>query len=92
MTGRARFLEIFGGEIIDYLTADREFIGKDWFEFLLEIKISFRIRIRKTDPVANSQGEIVEAQRLFKDLKVNEHRVLEQKRSVWGHKLYSNRI
>ena len=83
-----KFLSIFGGALINYLTADREFIGKDWFEFLLEQKISFRIRIRKTDKIANSQGEMVEAKVLFQNLKVNEHQVLEQKRSVWGHLLY----
>lgn len=83
-----RSLSIFGGDIIDYLTADREFIGKDWFEFVLNSNISFRIRLRKTDKIANSQGKMVEAKTLFQNLKVNEYTVLEQKRSVWGHLLY----
>lgn len=83
-----RFLEIMGADRIDYLTGDREFIGQGWFDFLLKKKISFRIRIRKTDRVANSQGELVAAQTLFRNLKVNESMVLEQKRKVWGHSLY----
>jgi len=38
--------------------------------------------------VANSRGELVAAQTLFRNLKANESIVLEQKRSVWGHSLY----
>jgi len=83
-----RFLNIFGTERIDYLAGDREFVGKEWFDFLLKNKISFRIRIRKTDRVANSQGELVAAQTLFRHLKAKESMILKQKRSVWGHPLY----
>ena len=83
-----RFLNIFGTERIDYLAIDREFVVKEWFDFLLKNKISFRIRIRKTDQVANSQGELVAAQTLFRNLKAKESMILEQKRSVWGHALY----
>ena len=83
-----RFLNIFGAEQIDYLAGEREFVVKEWFDFLLKKKRSFRIRIRKTDQVANSQGELVAAQTLFHNLKANESMVLEQKRSVWGHALY----
>jgi hypothetical protein len=32
------------------LTADREFLGQEWFEYLLEhSKLPFRIRIRESD-------------------------------------------
>jgi len=92
-----RFLNIFGADRIDYLAGDREFVRKEWFNFLLKNKISFRIRIalvrrapriRKTDQVANSQGELVAVPTLFRNLKVNESMILEQKHSVWGPSLY----
>lgn len=40
------FIEIFGVENIKALTADREFIGHDWFQWLKEKKIPFVIRIK----------------------------------------------
>ncbi len=43
-----RFLEIFGDCKIEFLTADREFVGKEWFDYLLcEPYNRFRIRFRK---------------------------------------------
>ena len=43
-----RFPEIFGARKIDFLTADREFVGEDWFDYLLCDPCNhFRIRIRK---------------------------------------------
>jgi len=40
------FIEIFGIEKIESLTADREFIGEEWFKWLKEQKIPFVIRIK----------------------------------------------
>ena len=37
------FIKIFGKERIKVLTADREFIGKDWFEWLIQEDIPFVI-------------------------------------------------
>jgi len=40
------FIEIFGVENIKALTADREFIGEEWFKWLKEQKIPFVIRVK----------------------------------------------
>jgi hypothetical protein len=40
------YINIFGKENIEYLTADREFIGKTWFNWLNEQGIKFLIRIK----------------------------------------------
>jgi len=40
------YINLFGVESINYLTADREFIGKAWFKWLDELKIPFLIRIK----------------------------------------------
>lgn len=42
----SRFIETFGKERIACLTADREFIGKEWIGYLKKENIPFRIRIR----------------------------------------------
>jgi hypothetical protein len=67
------------------LTADREFVGTDWFEYLLdEGKMPFRIRIRESELVFDGQ-QTVNGNRLFESLKVGEHRVLKRSRRLWGH-------
>ena len=40
------FIDIFGVEKIEALTADREFIGQEWFDWLKEKKIPFVIRVK----------------------------------------------
>ena len=48
-----RFIRLFGVECIDSLVADREFVGKEWVEYLNNRRIltasdSDRARIRQT--------------------------------------------
>ncbi|MCK5678927.1 MAG: IS4 family transposase, partial [Flavobacteriaceae bacterium] len=43
-----RFVQLFGHKCIRSLTADREFIGKEWLQFLVKNKIKFQIRIPKS--------------------------------------------
>ena len=41
------FISIFGQKKVKYLLADREFIGEEWFKYLIKRKISFYIRVRE---------------------------------------------
>ncbi len=41
-----RVLQRFGVNRIEAFTADREFVGKEWFDFLIEQKIPFIIRVK----------------------------------------------
>ncbi len=42
-----RFLDLFGEECIEAFLADREFIGDEWFQDLIQKKVPFYIRIRE---------------------------------------------
>lgn len=59
------FIELFGKGRIKHLLADREFIGKEWFSFLIKEQISFYIRIRNNTLIQTGNGKIVKAYRLF---------------------------
>jgi len=83
-----RFLSCFGVEKIDFFTADREFIGKEWFSYLLEKGIAFRIRIRENMLISNARGILTPAKMLFRDLRVGEYKILQGKRKVRGFDLY----
>jgi Transposase DDE domain len=78
------FIELFGAGSILYLCADREFIGKTWFQWLMRNHIDFRIRVRCNTQITNGRGELVSAKRLFRGLAINEPLVLEKARLIWG--------
>lgn len=51
-----RFLALFGKQRIKYLTADREFIGREWIGWLLTEKIPLRIRIKTCEYLFTRTG------------------------------------
>ena len=83
-----RFLSIFGKGKISCLTADREFVGQEWFSYLLKQGISFCIRIRETMSVSPVRGIPVHAKTLFRDLPIGEVRMLKGRRLVCGVKVF----
>lgn len=81
-----QFIDVFGADCIASLTADREFIGCDWFAFLCAKGIPFYIRIKEnamTDWGIHAQLHIKE---FFKHLGVGETRMLYEK-NIYGQKL-----
>jgi hypothetical protein len=79
-----KFVEIFGVDRILGLLADREFIGREWFEYLKNKGIKFVIRIKSNTIVPNSQGDLLQVSRLFSDLQVGEYRKIPKPRKVWS--------
>lgn len=82
------FLFRFGNRQLACLTADREFVGKDWIAYLLgEPNTPFRIRIRANHKLDDGRQSL-RASVVFQDLLVGQTKVLKQPRWLWGHKLY----
>jgi hypothetical protein len=72
----SRFLSVFGAERIRAVTADREFIGKGWFQWLKRQRIPFVLRIRDNFQVTSTGGRQVSVRNCFRNLKLHESRVL----------------
>lgn len=83
-----KFVSQFGKGCIASLLADREFVGKDWFEWLLKEGIGFHIRIRNNTITTDARGLPVDIDALFYGLKLDEQRIIQGKRKIWGHHLY----
>lgn len=82
------FFEVFPDAEVDYLTADREFLGKDWFEYLFEqAAVEFRIRIRHSDKLGNGRKSL-RSKVVFSHLQPLEQQVLRHRRQLWGHWVY----
>jgi len=83
-----QFLERFGDRQIACLTADREFVGKDWLGYLLQDPLTpFRLRIRANHNLSHGQMSR-QVRVLFADLQVSQTKILRHKRQLWGHWVY----
>lgn len=76
-------LEVITPERIDVLVADREFIGHDWFEFLLEQNVAFAIRIRENS-LADGWFHLAA---FFQSLKPRQTRCLQHRYQICGCEL-----
>ncbi len=78
-----RFRRIFPTQKIAYLTADREFIGKDWLSYLDDKSIPFCIRIRECDYLYDGKRSL-SSRVIFSNLQVGEIQVLSKRRRIGG--------
>ena len=53
-----RYLALFGAKSIQWLLADREFVGSQWMNFLNENKISFAIRVKENLSIVLENGKV----------------------------------
>ena len=78
-----RFLKWFPDAEIQDLMADREFLGQQWFRYLLTYpRIRFRIRIRESENLDDGRRDL-KARIVFADLAMGESKILA--RRVWGN-------
>jgi hypothetical protein len=82
----ARFITLFGVAQIDYLVADREFIGEKWLTYLQSQQIPFFIRIRENALVNAQKGQKVK--KLFSHLRVNQGYFYANKRKIYGVEVF----
>jgi hypothetical protein len=82
-----RVLENFGLEKVEAIVADREFIGKKWFQYLIENKIPFVIRIKQGSKAEGIQeGCAVTIAGLCKGL--GRKKIINLFVTLWGYPLY----
>ena len=63
-----KFIQVFGLKRIDFLACDREFIGHDWFKWLIKRNIIFNIRIKENFLVPNSKGQFKNVKDFFREV------------------------
>lgn len=80
--------QLFPQRQVQCLTADREFMGEQWFEYLLkQTLMPFRIRIRESDKLDNGRTAL-KGKVVFAHLKPKQTQVLKNRRCLWGHWVY----
>lgn len=82
------FLQVFPDVEVAYLTADREFLGVEWFKFLVEqARMPFRIRLRENVTLDDGTGGL-SGKIIFSHLQPHQQQVLRRPRLVAGQWLY----
>jgi hypothetical protein len=83
------YLRIFDKQSIEFICADREFIGVDWLAFLCRERIPFRLRLKENLLVANSRhSKRVAARNLFRTQRAGVGVLLPGARQVFGQGLF----
>ncbi len=82
-----RLFELLKPSQIQVLLCDREFIGQQWFRYLIEHEVNFVIRIRRRAQIGAKITDPA-AWQCFQDLAVGQSRRLLRRRQVYGHDLY----
>lgn len=84
-----RFIRLFGAECIDSLVADREFVGKQWVEYLNNRRIRYYLRIKQNFWLRNPKSsEDVRAWHLFHGLRLGQERVYDKLFLLKGEYVY----
>ena len=60
-----RYLRVFGASSIQALLADREFVGADWMQYLIENNIPFVIRLRENMHIETEDGRLFQFRSLL---------------------------
>jgi hypothetical protein len=83
-----QFLQYFPERQIACLTADREFVGQEWFCYLqAKPHTPFCIRIRENYNLDDGRRSL-KVQTVFSDLQPGQQKVLRHQRKLWGYWLY----
>ena len=83
-----QFLDVFGAHRIECLLADREFIGEQWFAYVQQHRIRFRLRIKRAMQISQAHGRCSPALNFFRSLPLGTYCAFIGSRVVCGHRLY----
>jgi transposase len=83
-----QFIDEFGAGSIEFVTADREFASKEWLTYLVERKISFRLRIKANTLITDKRGQRIHASKMLKTMKKGERAELRRRRRLWNKAVF----
>lgn len=67
-----KFIQAFGVQKIDSLVADREFVGKEWINYLIELDIEYHTRLKNNVKIGRLIEEFLLPIAQFNQLKIGE--------------------
>lgn len=83
-----QFIDEFGGQSINFVTADREFASKEWLAYLVRNKIGFRLRIKANTLITDKRGRSIAASKMLKTMKTGERAEFRRRRRLWKQSVF----
>ncbi len=83
-----QFIDEFGAESIEFVTADREFASKEWLSYLVKNKIGFRLRIKANTLITDKRGQSIQASKMLKTMKKGERAEFQRRRKLWKQSVF----
>ncbi len=83
-----QFIDEFGAGSIEFVTADREFASKEWLAYLVERKISFRLRIKANTLITDKRWQRIHASKMCQTMKKGERAELRRRRRLWNQSVF----
>lgn len=82
-----QFIQVFGVQRIGCLVADREFVGQKWFEYLIDNRIHFVMRL-KENFYAERDGKSQPLKTIFRHLNPHQQRQCRKPYLLKGNKVF----
>ena len=74
-----KILKILEKKDIEIIVADREFVGKEWLDYLVNKDLPFAVRVKKNELIRHKNGGLMQLGKFFKGMKLEENKSLETK-------------
>jgi len=82
-------IEVVGVENIICFSGDREFIGEEWFNYLVEKNIPFAIRIKENFLIKRpGSNHTTSVKSLFRNIRNGRRKTFKKTFNIWGLELY----
>lgn len=82
-------ISLIGAENILCFSADREFVGKDWFKYLIDEDVKFIIRIKENTLVTRPDtSHKTSAKEVCKRINKGKKKIFKRRFEIWGINLY----
>ena len=83
-----QFLEEFTIDQIRFVSADREFASVKWLQYLVERKISFRLRIKANARITDKRGQRLRASKMCRTMKAGQRMEFRRRRKLWNQAVF----
>ena len=78
------FNRVIGFGLVKYLIGDREFHGKQFYQYLRQQRLKFRLRVRSDTAFTGSCGRVVRGRELVRGLAIGVTVRFRHRRLLWG--------
>lgn len=82
------FDRVIGFGSVKYLIGDREFHGKQFYQYLRAMKLNFRLRVRSDTAFSGSDGKVLRGRELVRGMAIGVTIRFRRRQLLWGNQVW----